>query len=296
MRWLPLLLGACEDPGALPADHDELRVVQRTFVDAGRVTPELLDLPASDERVLDTWLWIGAARGDAARARPLLLIAHGTEGHPEKFDAFARALASEGVVVAAPRFPASAQDSGAASLGVSDLGEQPADLDVVLAGLLDAVADEGDDLFGMFDPSRVVALGHSLGGATVLGWTRFGSSPPLLGTITLSPAVPLTVIFGPYPDPSGPPTLLAHGTYDPLVGYPVSESLYAELDDPCWLLGIAGGEHSDPLEDQSDPPLPTRDALERATLGFVRSLAWRSPGPLDLALTQLASEGHDVRW
>lgn len=294
MWWLVACVADPEGPGR-PPDQRGTVVVDRPYVDDARETPALGALPGAPERPLPTRVWIGPASGEAAGRRPLLVVAHGFDGAPEKFDAFATAVARAGIVVAAPAFPVTHFGSGAGVLGITDLAEQPSDLAFVLDCLLADQADDTSPLWRRFDPSRVAALGHSLGGATVLGWTRFdGADPRVDAVATLSPAAPLTSVFGAGPAASGPPILLAHGIDDETLAYPISLDLYAAVDDPAWLLGISGAGHSDPIESQEEPPIPARDALQRAVIALVAEVLQGEEGAMGDALDALAAEGHEV--
>jgi alpha-beta hydrolase superfamily lysophospholipase len=293
-----LLLGwlwACAVPPAATGESGPATRTERTWVDPDRSTPALGDLAGADDRTLHTLVWEGGAAGCDRSQRPLLLLAHGIDGHPDKFDAFATAVAAGGVVIAAPAFPASNRDSGAGSLGVTDLEQQPGDLSVVLDGLLEARATPGDPLHHAFDPRAVVALGHSLGGASVLGWTRYDDPETrLVATALLSPAVPLAVVFGPAPRPEGPPTLLLHGLDDPLVSFPVSETLHEDLDDTV-LVGLLDAEHSRALEDDSDPPHPARATAQALMSALLDGVTGVDAAALDRALDEALDQGHDVR-
>lgn len=292
MWWWPI---ACvSEP--VPDDQLDLRVLERAYVDESRQTPPFGTWEGAPERSLPTRLWIGPSPGEEAPLRPLLLMAHGLDGHPRKFEAFASDLARAGVVVAAPAFPSTNDETGAGFLGVGDLAEQPVDLTFVLDRLLEEVEDPESDLWHRFDPASIVVLGHSLGGATVLGWTRFSDPETRLdGVATLSPAVPLTVVFGPSPSPDGLPTLLMHGLEDPVVPYSISLDLYDLLHEPKWLLGIAGAEHSDPIESQEVPPIPAREAAEEAILALIAETTADDAGAVSRALTGLAGSGHETR-
>lgn len=291
--WWPTLLWACAE-GPVPEDGP-VTSFERTWVDPDRPTPALADLPGADERALRTRIWAReSARGDG---RPLLLIAHGNEGLPEKFDAFATRMAEEGLVVAAPAFPASHLGSGAGPLlGPTDLGEQPGDLSFVLDALREEARDPESPLHRAFHPGRVVALGHSLGGATVLGWTRFEDpETSLVATALLAPAVPLTTVFGTVVSPEGPPTLVMNGALDLLIPPIVSEQLHASIDDPAWYVGLAGSGHSDALEDPDDGPPEAQEACEAAVLALTRQFALGWPGVLPTTLDALEAAGNEVR-
>lgn len=286
-------LMACAE--RVPEDQADLEVTELALVDASRETPSFGTWEGAPERALPTRIWIGPSPGEDAPQRPLLLIAHGVDGHPRKFEAFASDLARAGVVVAAPAFPCTNDETGAGFLGVGDLPEQPGDLTFVLDQLLAQVDDEASPLWHRFDPESLVTLGHSLGGATVIGWTRFEDPETRLDAVaTLSPAVPLTVAFGPSPSPQGPPSLLLHGLEDPVVAYEISLDYYDLLDEPKWLVGLAGAEHSDPIESQEVPAIPSRAAAQEAVLALIAETTAGEVGAVDRALGDLADLGNET--
>ena len=165
----------------------------------------------------------------------------------------------------------------------------------MLDRLLEEVEDPASELWHRFDPEAIVVLGHSLGGATVLGWTRFEDPETRLdGVATLSPAVPLTVVFGPSPSPDGLPTLMMHGTEDPVVPYTISLDLYDLFHEPKWLLGIAGAEHSDPIESQEVPAIPSRAAAQEAILALIAETTGDASGAVGTALGELAASGNET--
>jgi dienelactone hydrolase len=288
---------ACTGEGTeeLPPDQDGLRVEEWVFVDGSRETPALGELAAAPDRTLRTRVWIGPATGEEAVTRPLLVVAHGFDGAPEKFEAFATDLANAGLVVAAPAFPVTTFGSGAGVLGAADLENQPADLAFVLDALLAEAEAPRSPLWRRFDPDAVATLGHSLGGATVLGWTRFDDPDPRVKAVaTLSPAVPLTSVFGVGPSADGPPILLAHGIDDETLDWRISVDLYGELADPVWLLGLTGAGHSDPIESQEVPALPPRAALQDAVLALVAEVLEGEPGAVGEVLGALSAAGNET--
>jgi acetyl esterase/lipase len=164
-----------------------------------------------------------------------------------------------------------------------------------LDSLLAAHQDEGSELWSRFDPGRVAALGHSLGGATLLGLTRFEEREPRIGAqLYLSPAVPLTSPIGAVVEPSGPPTLVMHGLEDTTLDPGISEDLYADLEDPRWYLGLSGAGHSDPIESQDEPPVPSRAAAQGAVQALIGQVFLGESGAVDRILDELAAEGHTV--
>jgi predicted dienelactone hydrolase len=287
---LATLLGCAS---SLPPDQADLVETTRTYVDRSRPTPAIGEVTASDERRLETWLWIGPSSGEDAPKRPLLLMLHGLDGHPDKFESFATQLAEDGVVVAAPAFPVSNRDAGGGAASITDLPDQVLDARFVLDRLLDDVADEESPLWERFDPDLVVALGHSMGGATLLGWARIDGDPRLRGEAFVSAAMQLQPLLGDDPiRAEGPPTLVVTGSEDTAVPATFGEQLFDQLAEPKAYLGILGADHSEALE--SPEPIPEQEALLTGVRGLVDQ-AGGDDGALDAALAPLAADGHDVR-
>ncbi len=288
-----LLLGAC---AATPLDQTAPARDERTVIDDTRIAPALGGQPEESFRSLDVITWTGAATGAERLERPLLLFAHGIGGDPTKLEGFATSLADQGIAVAAVRFPRSSAGAGAGLAGALDLPEQPADLAFVLDALRAAVDDRDDPLFRAFDADRLILGGHSLGGATVMWWTRWSDAPPeTLGTLLVAPFAP---ILDTYADehgalsPEASPTLVVQGTEDPLVAPFVSEAVVASLTTPAWLVLLPGVDHASLIEgaDPSLPQLATTIALTRA---FVREVDGE-PGALDPALDDAEADGAVV--
>jgi predicted dienelactone hydrolase len=93
-----LLAAACGDSGSSAPPAGPVTGVarsERVWTDGHRAAG------LSPERRLRVLVW----QPEPRRERPLVLLAHGFGGLPEKFDAFARDLAHAGYEVAAPAFP-----------------------------------------------------------------------------------------------------------------------------------------------------------------------------------------------
>jgi predicted dienelactone hydrolase len=201
-------------------------------------------------------------------------------------------------VVAAPAFPLTNQHApGGHESGFRDLVNQPADLSFVLTQLLRSAQEAGDPLATRIDAGAVAVLGHSLGGATVLGLTRknccrderfrasiFAAAPVLLGDA-----------FGADPlSAEGPPTLIIQGTADHSVAYSNGPQLYGLIQPPRFLLGLADAGHSEALESQAEPAIPARDAAQRATIAFLNAVFRGADTKLDQTLAVLAAAGNIV--
>ena len=115
-------------------------VVHLDLVDVSRPTAAGPGVPASPTRSLPTTVHLPA--GDAPA--PLIVLAHGAAGAPEKFGELAAAWADAGYVVAAPRFPLTNEDVQPPVL--ADLAEQSRDVRFVIDSLL------AGDLAGVSTP------------------------------------------------------------------------------------------------------------------------------------------------
>ncbi len=286
-----LLLG-CGDDG------DELQKTavtrsERVWVDATRATPRNGTFPGAPQRTLRVLIWTPPV----SQATPLLVMAHGFGGLPEKFDAFARAVAASGLVVAAPAFPlTNANAPGGHEAGLDDLTHQPADVSFVLSQLLQAAETAGDSLNGRIVADAIAVFGHSLGGVTVIGLTRKSCcrDTRLRASILASTPLALAATFGSDPIAAGPPTLILHGTADATVDYSVAGQLYGLIQPPRFLVGLTGAGHSEPFEDQSEPAVPARAAAQRATIAFLNAAFRGGAADLDATLAQLAAQGNAV--
>jgi len=105
---------------------------------------------------------VGVGPSDQAR-HPLLLLSHGTGGGSDSLDWLAAALAAQGYIVAGVNHPGNTVLAPLTWDGFSLWWERAADLSDVLDAML------ADPVFGSrIDPSRIGAIGFSLGGYTVL--------------------------------------------------------------------------------------------------------------------------------
>jgi predicted dienelactone hydrolase len=288
-------------PGAPPAVVES----SRSFVDPSRSTPANGSYPGAPTRTLETRIWLTATvpPGAASCSRAgcgLLVLAHGYGGSTARFEAIGGFLAQAGYVVAAPSFPLTNEDAPGGHLtatALADFAQQPADVSFLVDRLLAASSDPGDDLRGRIDPARVGVLGHSLGGATVLGATRTGccSDPRIRAVVAVAPA---WTVIEPFlhesPRPDGPPTLIVNGSADTTVVPALSLQLFELLSPPRFYVEVPGAQHSDLIENVG-PPGPFLDPTERAAVAlFDAELAGRAT-ELDDTLKMLASEGETVR-
>ncbi|KAB7896450.1 prolyl oligopeptidase family serine peptidase [Rouxiella sp. S1S-2] len=104
---------------------------------------------------------------------PLLVISHGYNGNWRNLSWIAVAMAAEGYIVAAPDHPGTTTfDQN--PIDAKKLWRRPHDISRVIDFVIDSPA-----LFGATDKGRIAALGHSLGGWTVMSLAGARFKPSL---------------------------------------------------------------------------------------------------------------------
>ena len=224
-----------------------LTTLDVTYVDTSRSTPATPSSPASDRRVLVTTIRFPT---DDPGPLPLIVLAHGLNGHPHMLDELSEAWARAGYVVAAPRFPrANLGTNGKAVL--ADAAEYPADLSFVISKLL-AIGDDGEPelLRGRIDAQHLGVAGISLGGMAVYGLI----SNTCCRDGRVDAAILMSAVRPPFPSGvytrQDVPVMLVHGDAD--TGYRYSHGAYPELAPPKWFVTLKGGRHGPPFEDAPD--------------------------------------------
>jgi fermentation-respiration switch protein FrsA (DUF1100 family) len=220
----------------------------RAGADPGRrvVTRTELLVDATRDRTLVTTIRVPSSGGPY----PLVVLAHGLNGHPRKFSRLLETWARAGYVVAAPAFPFTNDETGTAF--VADYDDQPADVSFVIDEVLRLSRDRGDALYGRVDRSRIGVAGLSLGGGTVLGLTYNDCCRDDRVDAVISMAGFRLPFDGAYAL-EGVPLLLMHGDADLAAPYSGAETVYAEAAAPKYLVTVVGGTHAPPFEDAVDP-------------------------------------------
>jgi dienelactone hydrolase len=260
-----------------------LEVVERTetFVDPTRATSAPAAAP---DRTLITTIRFPQTDQPA----PLIVFAHGFNGHPRKFVELTTAWARAGYVVAVPRFPLTSDDlSGGV---IADVVEQPADMSFVIDEMLRLNGETGSFLEGRIDPERIGVAGLSLGAITTLGVTYNSCCRDQ----RIDAAISMAGIRYPFPgefEVSGVPLLLFHGDADPVLDHQQSVDTFAVAAPPSYFVTIIGGSHAPPFEDDDDPADPM---VEQVSTDFWDVYLGGQPDALDRLLADADVPGLTI--
>ncbi|HEX6311545.1 MAG TPA: hypothetical protein VF152_07935 [Acidimicrobiia bacterium] len=222
-----------------------LEVTEHTeeLVDASRPTQAPVAAP---DRTLTTTIRYPTEGGPY----PLIVFAHGFDGHPRKFVRLTTVWAQAGYVVAVPRFPLTNDDIAEGVL--ADVHEQPADVSFVIDEMLRLDDEPGSAVAGRIDEEHIGVAGLSLGGITTLAVAYNGCCRD----DRLDAAIPMASIQYPFPgeyELTDVPLLLFHGDADPVIPHGSSAETFAAAAAPKFFVTILGGGHAQPFEDVDDP-------------------------------------------
>jgi dienelactone hydrolase len=241
--------GVAIAPTAAVGPSASVRTLQVTLVDHSRPTEATASAPAQDQRALATTITYPIGVEGPV---PLVVLAHGNNGNPNRFTGLMGAWAAAGYVVAAPAFPLTSNTTpGGSSPG--DVSNQPADMSFVIDEVLKMSRPRaGSPLAGLVDKRHIGVAGLSLGGATVYGLVfNTCCRDRRIGAAVLMSAQ--RVRFKDGKDTwRHVPALLLHSDVDSR-WYPISQETYPLLATPKWFVTLHGSGHSGPFEDQPDP-------------------------------------------
>ena len=212
-----------------------------TFVDTSRKTESANGQGNAPARTLVTVIHYPQSDGPF----PLIVLAHGRTGHPNKFSQLTTAWASAGFVVAAPVFPLTSNQTTFET--DADYINQPADVSFVIDRVLARSQDHDGPLARRVDKRHIGVSGLSLGGATVYGIAFNSCCRDHRIDAALVMAGILLPYDGAFEFPSVP-LLIIHGNSDPLGRDP-----YGMARPPKYLMTLDRPTHSPPFEDTPDP-------------------------------------------
>jgi len=224
------------------------------FVDTTRATPANGSYAGSPTRSLPT-LVLYPARGapgptdhlgaaPAPGTFPLIMFAHGNNANGAIDEPLLRQWAAAGYVVAAPTFPLSSQGAPGGDT-ITDYPHQPGDISFVLTAMLRLNRTAGSPFHGLLATGRVGVVGHSLGGATVLGVAVNSccADPRIRAAVSID-GLELPFGTGQFFTGRPVPLLLLHGDADQTVPYTSSVQAYAAAPPPKFFVTLHGAPHT----------------------------------------------------
>jgi dienelactone hydrolase len=230
-------------PRPVAADEPIVDVELIPLVDNSRPTPAIGDYGGAPARDLQTTVWLPATTDPA----PLILLAHGFNGHPRKFTDLARHWADAGYVVAVPRFPVTNDefpeiDPAFDNARIADLAAQADDVVFVIDELHAASSNPTSPIAGRIDPERLGLYGMSIGALTVWAAAERDDLSDEVDALVQSD--------GAYPGDAARladvkfPVFIAHSDVDPI--FPAEARLreFETLPSPKFLLVLHGADHA----------------------------------------------------
>jgi predicted dienelactone hydrolase len=201
-------------------------------------------------RILATQIWYPAKEGtgtpegaflrnaDVAKGRhPLVVFSHGSCGVPNQSVFLMEALASRGMIMAAPPHPGNtlADDCDAPGAREDAYANRPADVAAVFDRFLALAKDKTSPFHKRVNPKRLGVSGHSFGGQTTLRVAADDGRIKAALALAPSAAPGLTI---------RKPLMVMAGELDSLTPFTEdAEPSYAEGTGPRWLVKILRAGH-----------------------------------------------------
>jgi alpha-beta hydrolase superfamily lysophospholipase len=241
-------------------DH-AVGVLTDTFVDHSRQTPAHMGIPGLRSRTLVTTIWYpaegipgSAPVPDATPDRsggpyPLIVFAHGLNADPQAYETVLSRWAAAGYVVAAPLFPLTHAGTPG-GLDQDDQVNQPGDVRFVITSMLVSAKQATAPLDGMVSPAEIGVSGHSDGAITALAFLNSCCADPRVKAVEVISGDPAPYANGHYRSTGNPPTLIVHGTADPLLPYNQMVSFFNMLKGPKAFLSLRGADHNSFLSEK----------------------------------------------
>jgi len=259
-RWITAIAVCTASLGVAPG----LASAARYRVGVTTLTFTKTSVSTGTPRPLATLVWYPAATRsgtpeahgfrDATVRRgrfPLVIFSHGSCGSPDEATYLTMALASRGFVVAAPPHPGNTVAEFPACLATANfidsvLNRVP-DVRFVLDSMLAEDASPTSRFAGRLKSGAVGMSGLSFGGFTTL--LVLQQEPRIKAALALVPGGTAALRAGNI----AIPTMVIGSERDQIVGYAESESAYARLAGPRFLIELLGGNHLSVVDDCVNP-------------------------------------------
>lgn len=137
---------------------------ERDYLDTSRPSQAYGDFEGSPSRKLESTVWFPNVA--EPQPFPLLVYSHGFMSTRGEAAYLGEHLAAFGYVVVAADYPLSSRDAAPDRPYALDVVNQPGDISFLIDQMLEESEEQGNELYGLIDSSRIGAVGLSLGGLT----------------------------------------------------------------------------------------------------------------------------------
>ena len=177
---------------------------------------------------------------------PLVLFAPGFNEPYTTYLPLINSLVGDGFVVAGINFPLNTPSSPGGP-NEADIVNQPSDMTYALTQLINDEQSQTSPLYGLFDPSKVVASGQSDGGDTVLALADNSCcQDKRISAVIVFSGAELASYNGTYFAGTTIPILVIQGTDDVINVPSDSDQIFAGANSPKYYLHLTGADHLTP--------------------------------------------------
>jgi predicted dienelactone hydrolase len=222
-------------PGELEIAHESIELV-----DTSRPTSPNGEYAGSITRELNGSIWY--PRTSDQQSLPLIVYSHGFMSSVSEAEYLVDFLVPKGYILAAVNYPLS-HGGAAGGPNVNDVINQPEDVSFVIDTLLSRSADAQDSLYGLVDPSRIAAVGLSLGGLTtqLLAFHRDVRDQRLSAAVSI--AGPSTFLEPGFFQTSDIPFMMIAGSADAAIPYATNAAPIPSKASSSILVTLDKGSH-----------------------------------------------------
>lgn len=210
------------------------------WVDTSRPTKPNGDFEGSPDRELNGLVWYPETQEE--KPFPLIVYSHGFMSSVAEPEYLVDFLVPKGYVVVAVNYPLSHGEAPGGPT-VNDVLNQAGDVSFVIDRMLARNADEEDSLYGLLDPSRIAAVGLSLGGLTtqLVTWHRDVRDSRLDAAVSI--AGPSSFLERRFFQTADIPFMMIAGSSDAMVPYQANAAPIPSKVDNSVLVTLDKGSH-----------------------------------------------------